>query len=134
MLTPFFEQNKNLVELEIVRMEPNSPQFRSLPVALKKCKHLECVRFDDLYGCNHEEIPAVIRSINTDRLASLYCTNSPIDIDGCKEIAGLITSPHSKQFTGLIMSNNDLDEECVFVLSNAIREEGLSSFSFSNNA
>ena len=137
MLAPFFEQNKNLVELEIVRMDPESPQFRALPAALKKCQHLESVRLDELYGDNHEEIiPAVIRAINTDRLVSLYYTNTPIDVDGCKEIARLITSPHSnsKQFTDLFMSNNDLDEECVFVLINAIREKGFASFSFSDNA
>ena len=135
MLAPFFEQNKNLVELEIVRMDPESPQFRALPAALNKCQHLECVRLVELYGDNHEDIiPAVIRAINTNRLASLYYDNTPIDIDGCKEIARLITSPHSKQFTDLFMSNNDLDEECVFVLINAIREKGLASFSFSDNA
>jgi hypothetical protein len=133
MLAPFFEQNHNLFELEIVGMPTNSPQFRSLPAALKKCQHLECVRFDQLYGFNHETIPDVIQAIVPNRLESLYYTNSPIDIDGCKAIARLITSPHSKQIFGLTMSNNDLDEDCISVLSEAINENNLFEFTCSNN-
>jgi len=120
MLSPFFERNHKLFVLEIKKLDVCSPQFRSLPSALKKCKNLECARFDELRG--HGEGASLIFDAlqNAHKLSALYYLNSPIDNYDCMKLASLLYRPDS-QMVELVMENNDLDEDGMAAISQAIR-------------
>ena len=117
----------NLQELEFHQIDMSQIVFQSFASALNKCagdgyNNLTHISLCDIY-CSDEGAAAIFEVLKGWGNLQYLCfsENEEVGVKGCTALSNLLTNPATTQLSGLIFSHNDLDDECMAILGNALK-------------
>jgi hypothetical protein len=123
ILTPFFENNFHIHTVDVHDLDL-SQTFNSLVSALSKCSDgqiMEHISINNV-NCSDEQAAALFGALgNQDFVHIRFCfsKNKRVGRRGCTALANLIEkSP--VHFSALTLIENDLDDECMAIISNSL--------------
>ena len=127
LMNSYYPQYAERLEYITIERCPMSYQaFVNVINTLKACRNLKTIYIDDSYtdghpyindGCIGYIVTAIKGNYN---LKSLRLPGNNIGMQGCTEIAKLLSDPESNLIE-VNLADNNIDNECVEILSNALR-------------
>ena len=122
ILMPFLENNANLHHIELHEFDLSQIVFPSFISALSKCGgfNLVHISLNDI-NCSDEAAAIIFNVLNTWENLGYLCfsENEYIGVEGCTALSNLLTNP-ATCLHSLAFSYNDLDDECLAIVSNAL--------------
>ncbi len=120
ILTPFFENNCHINSLRVFDLDL-SQTFNSLVLALSKCSDVLDISINNV-NCSDVQAAALFDALGSQDFVDIrfcFSQNKRVGWRGCTALANLIEkSP--VHFSGLTLIENDLDDDCMAIISNAL--------------